>query len=52
VRHLHELTRYYRQYLRDVLDDEGFDITTVEDFDWWTGREYEIAHREPADASR
>ena len=47
ARHFQELARHYRQYLRDVLDDEGFDIVNVEDFDWWTSREYEIAHREP-----
>jgi hypothetical protein len=41
TRHLQELTRDYRQYLRDILDDDGFDITNVEDFYTWTRPEYE-----------
>ena len=44
TRHLQELKRDYRQYLADSLDDEGFDITHVEDFDAWTREEYEILH--------
>lgn len=44
-----ELMRNYRQYLRDVLDDDGFDIRHVEDYWMWTGTEYEILHREPSD---
>lgn len=42
TRHLQELTRDYRHYLRDILDDDGFDITNVEDFYMWAGAEYEI----------
>jgi hypothetical protein len=44
TRHMQELIRDYRQYLRDVLDDAGFDIRHVEDFDAWTREEYELLH--------
>ena len=44
TRHLQELKRDYRQYLADSLDDDGFDITHIEDFDAWTREEYEILH--------
>lgn len=49
TRHTQELMREYRQYLRDILDDDGFDIRHVEDYWTWTGVEYEILHREPTD---
>ena len=49
TRHTQELVREYRQYLRDILDDDGFDIRHVEDYWMWTDREYEILHREPTD---
>jgi hypothetical protein len=42
TRHHQELTRDYRQYLRDVLDDDSFDITTVEDFYTWSRPEYGV----------
>ena len=49
TRQMQELIREYRQYLRDILDDDGFDIRHVEDYWTWTDREYEILHREPTD---
>jgi hypothetical protein len=48
--HLQELKRDYRQYLTDILDDDGFDITHVEDFDAWTREEYELLHAYTDDA--
>ena len=32
----------YKDYLRDVSGDEGFDIKTVEDFDDWLDSEIEM----------
>jgi hypothetical protein len=49
TRHTQELVREYRQYLRDILDDDGFDIRHVEDYWMWADREYKILHREPTD---
>jgi hypothetical protein len=37
-----DITSKPRQYLHDILDDDGFDIRHVEDFDAWTREEYEI----------
>ena len=47
TRHHEELIQDYRQYLRDVLDDDGFDISTVEDFWTWARPEYEALHGMP-----
>jgi hypothetical protein len=50
TRHMQELVREYRHYVAKALDDAGFDIRHVEEFDAWTQAEYEILHRD-ADAT-
>jgi hypothetical protein len=50
TRHLPELIQDYRHYLAEALDDPGFDIRHIEEFDAWTQAEYEILHRD-ADAT-
>lgn len=45
TRHLPELIQEYRHYLAEALDDPGFDLRHIEEFDAWTQAEYEILHR-------
>jgi hypothetical protein len=35
-----ELIESYRQYLQDSVENEGFDITMIEDFNTWSREEY------------
>jgi hypothetical protein len=50
TRHLQELVQEYRHYLADALDDPGFDIRHIEEFDAWAQAAYEIRYRD-ADAA-
>jgi len=34
-----EYEEEYRQYLKDVAEDDNFDITTVEDYQTWVDEE-------------
>ena len=36
----HNLITDYKDYLRDVLDDDNFDLTTIEDYWAWTRVEF------------
>lgn len=38
--HRSELVARFRDYLRDVIDDAGFDLTQVEDYQAWAREEY------------
>ena len=38
--HRHELIEQFREYLRDVIDDSGFELTQVEDYWTWAREEY------------
>ena len=36
----HNLITDYKDYLKDVLDDDNFDLTTIEDYWAWTRLEF------------
>ena len=38
--HRRELLEQFRDYLRDIIDDAGFDLAQVEDYWTWAREEY------------
>jgi hypothetical protein len=38
--HRGELVARFREYVRDALDDAGFDLTWIEDYWTWAREEY------------
>ena len=38
--HRHELLEQFRDYLRDLIDDSGFELAQVEDYWTWAREEY------------
>lgn len=39
--HRIELMAQFREYVRDALDDDGFDLTWLEDYWTWAREEYD-----------
>jgi hypothetical protein len=52
TRHLPELIQDYRHYVAKALDDAGFDIRYIEEFDAWAQAKYEILHRDADETDR
>ncbi len=38
--HHSEISEHFRDYLRDAIDDTGFELTEIEDYWTWAREEY------------